>query len=69
MIFLNDVELRESNERVCDRCFARTNHKRLIQVMNYLGATTRRMDLCEDCFKSFIGWFGRSFELNKIAEE
>ena len=66
---MNDVELRESNEVVCDRCFAKTNKHRLIQVCNYLGSTTKRMDLCEDCFKDFINWFGRKKELIDILSE
>ena len=66
---MNDVELREANEIVCDRCFARTHKKRLVQVSNYLGSQTSRMDLCEDCFKGFVNWFGKNSELLKILSE
>lgn len=66
---MNDVELRESNEVVCDRCFIRTNKHRLIQAFNYLGTQTKRMDLCENCFEEFINWFGRKSELLKILSE
>lgn len=51
----------------CARCGAPINEKHyLIQHMEYIGKTTPRLDICDNCNESFKYWFS---EIKNFKEE
>lgn len=56
---LNQRKRMESDilEIKCVRCKKKLNERRyLIQTIVYLGTSSKRMDLCPECFDDFRDW-------------